>query len=432
MSADDRTLIQDHDATLRMPRPGGQATVVLPRPAAATVRRPQVELQRLVAGINPMLTAASTLLALVSQLRATTVHHDPARLRQDLLQAISDFAAMAAANGISRPQISAARYLLCSFIDEVIAQTPWGASDRAWAERSLLQEFHEERSGGEKAFELLERLGQEPSIHADLLELFYVCLQLGFEGRYRGAPDGRVQLDAIAARVLDVIRPPEQAAAARTLSEHWEGVTPTERRGVRALPLWVLCVLGASLLVALQLVLGRRIDALAQPVLRQLVAVPAELAVPVATMPVRPRLAALLQADVTRGAIRVDDEALRSVVRLPADTLFVAGTAQLDTRQAPLLARIAQALKNAPGQIAVIGHTDDTTAASLQFPSNWHLSRARAEAVYTVLLQQGLRADQLRFEGRGDVEPLLRDHTAAARASNRRVEIEWRLPRPDA
>jgi type VI secretion system protein ImpK len=204
------------------------------------------------------------------------------------------------------------------------------------------------------------------------------------------------------------------------------------RRGLRALPLWVLLVLGVALLVALQLALNARLDGLAQPVLRQLVAIPASLAVPGRTAAARPRLAALLQPDIARGAIQVDDEALRSVVRLPADTLFVAGSAQVEARQVALLARIAQALKDAPGQVAVIGHTDDTAVPSLQFPSNWHLSRARAQAVQALLVQQGLRADRVRFEGRGDVEPLVRDGSATARARNRRVEIEWRLPRPDA
>ena len=219
MSTDDRTLIQDHEPTILMPRPGGQATVVTPRVAAAQGAKPSagVELQRLVAGINPLLGAAGTLIALVAQLRTTSSHDDPAGLRRQLLDWVAEFEALAAAAGVVRPKISAARYILCTFIDEVIAQTPWGA-EGAWAERTLLQEFHEEAWGGEKAFQLLERLGQDAPINEDVLELFYVCLRLGFEGRYRGMPNGRAQLDAIAARVLDVIRPAKDAASARTLS----------------------------------------------------------------------------------------------------------------------------------------------------------------------------------------------------------------------
>ncbi|TMH34413.1 MAG: hypothetical protein E6H58_06475 [Betaproteobacteria bacterium] len=129
MSTDDRTLIQDHEPTILMPRPGGQATVVTPRVAAAQGAKPSagVELQRLVAGINPLLGAAGTLIALVAQLRTTSSHDDPAGLRRQLLDWVAEFEALAAAAGVVRPKISAARYILCTFIDEVIAQTPGAA-----------------------------------------------------------------------------------------------------------------------------------------------------------------------------------------------------------------------------------------------------------------------------------------------------------------
>jgi type VI secretion system protein ImpK len=432
MKADDRTLIQDPERTILMPAPGGQATVVMKRPAAAGPAMPSagLELQRLVAGINPLVGAASTLLALVAQLRSTTSHDDPAALRLQLLAWIAEFEALAGAKGVPRPKITAARYLLCTFIDEVIAQTPWGAGG-TWAERNLLQEFHEERWGGEKSFQLLERLGQDAATNADLLELFYVCLRLGFEGRYRGLPDGLVQLDAIAARVLEEIRPAKVAASARTLAVHWHGVATPGHRDVSVLPLWVLLALTAGLVLGIFLVFNGRLDDLARPVFRQIHALPMALRVDRSEAAAKPRLAPLLQADIGRGAIQVRDEALRSVVTLPADALFVPGSARVEPRQLDLLARVAQALKDTPGQIAVIGHTDSAPVSSPQFPSNWHLSHERARAVLAVLAQQGARADRLRAEGRADVEPLVPNSTAAERARNRRIEIELRLPRPD-
>ena len=430
MTADERTLIQGHEPTILMPMPGGQATVVMKRPSARRTASPGagVELQRLVAGINPLLGAAGTLLGLVAQLRSTTSHDDPAHLRRQLLEWIAEFEALAAANGVPRPKVTAARYVLCTFIDEVIAQTPWATSA---AERTLLQEFHEERWGGEKAFQLLERLGQDAATNADLLELFYVCLQLGFEGRYRGMPNGRAQLDAIAERVLDVIRPARDAAAARTLAVHWQGVATHGHRDVSALPLWVLLALAAAILLGMFLVLNGRLDTLARPVFRQIHAVPAALQLAPAEAAAKPRLAPLLQADLGRAALQVRDEALRSVITLPADTLFVPGSAKVEPAQHELLKRLALALKDIPGQIAVIGHTDDAPVGSLQFPSNWHLSRERAQAVLAALVEQGLRPERLRAEGRADVEPLVPNRSAAERARNRRIEIELRLPRPD-
>src|SRR5215831_1430023 len=102
MTADDRTLIQGHEPTILMPAPGGQATVAIKRTASNRPVAPSagVELQRLVAGINPLLGAASVLLGLVPQLRATTSHDDPAGLRVQLLQWMSQFESVAAANGV--------------------------------------------------------------------------------------------------------------------------------------------------------------------------------------------------------------------------------------------------------------------------------------------------------------------------------------------
>jgi type VI secretion system protein ImpK len=434
MKVEPPSFLQDAEPTLLMPAPGGQATVRMKRRAAARAAAPNaaLELQRMVAGINPLVGAASTLLALAGQLRRTTSHSDPATLRQQLLASLAEFEAQAGASGVARPKITAARYLLCSFLDEAIAQTPWG-SGPPWATRNLLQEFHDERWGGDKAFQLLERLGEEPEVNADLLELFYVCLRLGYEGRYRATANGRDMLDAIAARVLEVIRPADIASASRTLAPHWQGVATPGHRQVSVLPLWMLLVLSAALILGLFLAFNARIDALAQPVFRQILALPAPLRLERSdATTARPRLAPLLRADLARGSLQVRDEALRSVLTLAADTLFVPGSAQIDVNQSALLERIARVLKDSPGQIAVIGHTDDAPVSSPQFPSQWHLSNERARAVLAVLGQAGIGAERMRAEGRADVEPLLPNDSDAARARNRRIEIELRLPRPSS
>lgn len=434
MHRDEPRALPDPEPTVLMPAPGGQATVAIKRAPAPAAPHAGLELQRLVAGINPLLGAAATLLALGEQLRHTGSHDDPAGLRQQLLQQLAEFEAAAGTRGVPRPKVTAARYLLCSFLDEVIGSTPWGA---ATAERTLLQEFHEERSGADKAFQLLERLGQDPADNADLLELFYVCLRLGFEGRYRGLPDGRQQLEAISARLLEVLRPGAPAAHARRLTEAGQGVAHHRHLGAAVLPLWLLALLTGGVLLGLFLFLGARLDALAQPVFRQLLALPQALRIErgETLAAARPRLAAPLRGELTQGLLTVRDEARRSVLTLSADTLFVPGSAAIAPGQQALLQRVAevlaQALRDAPGQLAVVGHTDDAAPNSLQFPSAWHLSHERARAVLAQLAAHGVPAARSRAEGRADAEPLLPNRDAAARARNRRIEIELRLPRPE-
>ncbi|MDK7178427.1 type IVB secretion system protein IcmH/DotU, partial [Micrococcus luteus] len=97
--------------------------------------------------------------------------------------------------------ILGARYCLCTALDEACALTPWGGHGQ-WSGKSLLVTFHNETWGGEKFFQLLAKLSQNPSTHIDLLELLYFCLMLGFEGRYRVMDNGRTQLETLKQRLL--------------------------------------------------------------------------------------------------------------------------------------------------------------------------------------------------------------------------------------
>ncbi len=441
MSQDYRALVRD---ALR-PAPGRAAESdpnADPDATRVASKVAGVELQRRVAGINPLLEAANLLLALIPELRATTSHPDPARLHAQLLARVRDFERAAQEGRVPQPKVVAARYVLCTFIDEVVAATPWGASG-TWAKHNLLQEYHDERDGGEKAFKLLERLGEDVAANLDVLELFYVCIVLGFEGRYRGAPSGRAQLDAIAARLADVLLPEAERQNARTLSLRWTGVPLQSSRTLAVFPVWAVAAAGAVIVIATLLFLNAQLNSLARPAFRQIAAVPSALrddetvaagagkGAP-ASAPVVARLATPLAASATTSALEVRDEPLRSVVVLPADALFVPGTAQFEPKANEWLGAIAQVLGTQPGQIVVGGHADNVPVNSLQFPSSWHLTRARASAVAAALVKAGVRADRVRAEGLADAEPRTPNATPADRARNRRIEIVLQLPRPDA
>ena len=429
MSADDRTVLIDQERTLLIPRPGGRASPTKGGRASPGAGQ-GATLQHLVAGINPLLVAAGPLLALQAQLRATTAHHDRPGLQRQLLALIGEFEERARASGVSKPQITAARYLLCTFIDEAIGATPWGAHPPPGT-KGLLQEFHDDESGADKVFELLDRLSADAQTNAPLLELFYVCISLGLQGRYASRPNGRAELDALAARLLERVRPALPATDVRTLSHHWAG-EPRRAPTFTLVPLWIAVVIGAALVLAAVMWMSSRLSHQAQPLLQQLHDVHASLAAPrPAAAAAKPRLAPLLADDLNAGAIEVSDEAQRSVVTLNADALFVTGSAQLQPSQRERLQRLARALAGLPGRIEVIGHTDDQPLESLRFPSNWHLSRERAQAVAAALIEAGVPAARVRAEGRAETEPRVANDSPAARARNRRVEVQLLLSRPE-
>ena len=71
----------------------------------------------------------------------------------------------------------------------------------------------------------------------------------------------------------------------------------------------------------------------------------------------------------------------------------------------------------------VRGHTDDRPIRSVRFPSNWHLSLARADAAGQLLLPALGDPSRLRTEGLADSEPVASNQSADGRARNRRVEL---------
>jgi len=100
------------------------------------------------------------------------------------------------------------------------------------------------------------------------------------------------------------------------------------------------------------------------------------------------------------------------------------GRAELDKLAAALL----ELEKQIPSEIAwvlrVDGHTDVRPIASLQFPSNWELSSARAIAVVQYLISRGVSPQRLVAAGFGEFQPLDIEKTEEAFRRNRRIELK--------
>src|SRR5205814_1984813 len=132
-------------------------------------------------------------------------------------------------------------------LDESAASTPWGA---AWARDGLLQERHGESEGGMKFFAMLEAHLADPGPHLDLIEFLYVCLALGFEGKYRDEENGRQALAEWRVRLRELLRG-QRPAHDGLLSEHWRGEDVPVRRRPGMLGLALAASAAALLLVGI-------------------------------------------------------------------------------------------------------------------------------------------------------------------------------------
>lgn len=382
------------------------------------------------AGMNPLLQVAAPLLLAGPALRAMPRHANPQLLRDSLVQSVQRFEADARARGLPNEQVIAARYVLCTFVDECAASTPWGSG--MWASQSLLGNFHNEAWGGEKVFQLMAKLAENVAAQRNLLELLSVVLALGFEGRYRVLENGRAQLDSVRERLALMLRQ-SQPPVERDLSPRWQGIAPARARLVDGIPLWVIATLIASLLglvfVALRFAIQDRTDPVFQA-LQSIRVKPSMAAVPPPPVASAPRLSGFLAPEIAAGQVAVRDLADRSIVTIAGDGFFEPGSAEVSARVRPLLGRIAEALNGVKGAVLVTGHTDSQPIRSLRFPSNFHLSQERAESVRQMLART-LAAERLKSEGRADTQPVDDNATTSGRARNRRVEITLTVARPE-
>src|SRR5687767_5369730 len=241
----------ENQRTFVMPNPGARAAPAaspMPPPAAPGAEA-IAEVAAVDSGMNPLLALANRLLAVVPQIRATSHLPDPATLKDSLAQGLRDFEARARQQGIAPERVMAARYILCTLLDEAAAGTPWGGSG-TWGRHSLLAMFHNETWGGEKVFQLMAKLAENPAGNRDLLELIYAVLSLGFEGRYRVVDGGKAQLEAVRERLAQILQK-ERGPHAPALAQNWMGEKPTKRSMLTWLPLWVTAAIVALLLVAI-------------------------------------------------------------------------------------------------------------------------------------------------------------------------------------
>lgn len=387
-------------------------------------------------GVSPLVWAANPLLDMLGQIRGMHQLDDPARLRNQLVLEINRFEQRAQSVGVSREDLIGARYCLCTALDEVAALTPWG-SHGAWARQSLLVSFHNETWGGEKYYQLLGRLAQNPERHKDLIELLYYCNALGFEGRFRVEENGYSQLETLKRRIATILGNSKGGYEQR-LSPHWQGISSTPPAW-RLVPPWVvamLCALvGMGIYIAFMFSLNPRLNATSQNLKSlKLPSSVVQKAFPKPPSNVVKDLCVRLNHRMDQKLVTVAaSQEGYCVVTLKGDGLFSSGSTSVRPAYLDVLNGVADAIRGLEVDVAVQGHTDSVPVCSkglalcsLRFASNEELSQARAESVKKLLDNRLGGTGRVLAEGYGADYPVGDNRKAEGRAKNRRVEISIR------
>lgn len=422
----------DADKTIVIPRPGGV-------PRAPT--KPRNEDETLVPelnktgggvsfsvsgiGTNRIIDAATTLIALAVELRNTPVVNNVDLLHKQCLNQMRDFENQLRKANVKIDDISDARYCLCTVIDETILNTPWGTNSM-WSTKSLLSIFYKQTWGGEQFFALLESRMTNPAKNKDILEFMYVCLELGFEGKFRVDPNGYKQLEEYQDRLYRELSR-LQGEMSNEIAPRWRSNVPDIINSTKKIPVWMVGLILAAILLGLYMTFSYKLSEQAEPVYKRFATLIPEIQIESENSQMyvdyANQLRQLLATEIEMNKLMVVEKVDRVSIVILNGQMFDSGSAGLNEAYLPLLEKVGQVLATMPGTIEVVGHSDDQKIFTARYHSNWELSLARANSVVRYLSGNDRIATRITAEGRGDAEPMYPNNSDANRAKNRRVEV---------
>lgn len=267
----------DYDSTVVQLAEDGAEPQALPFPTVAVAQggvksrsaqyiAQQTSFDDFTPGLNPLVNAATFLIMEMIKLKSGKIV-EIEELRDRLEAEVRSFTNQVQTLGLRESQWYAARYLLCTALDESVTSSKIPKAAAEWASHSLLSTFHEETHGGEIFFQVLDRTMKQPAANLYLLELAYLLLSLGFEGKYRLQDRGPLELESqrdSLYRQIRVLRGEPSPDLSKKLDKR-----TFKNRIYAYVPLWLISVLVAFCLAVTFWGFSFTLDNKATPLLAQ-------------------------------------------------------------------------------------------------------------------------------------------------------------------
>ncbi|MBZ9936340.1 type IVB secretion system protein IcmH/DotU [Mesorhizobium sp. BR1-1-16] len=433
----ERTRIRLSGAPVPRPRPMAPMPGELEAPTGPPIERPTR------AHPNALVNAFAPLLEFAPELESALPPDNPETLRTRLLDQLIRSRDAAVAAGLPLTRADQAAWLVAALLDDLALNTPWGGAS-AWPRQPLVVMLRGDVDAGTQFFTRLEELEKNPNRDRELLELQYLCMSLGFRGKYRvPGRAGDRSLNAVRVAAARFLRDADTEAA--PLSPNWRGVVASDEPQRFAVPIWVMAALavalaaivyvGLSFSLSSQAVeLAALVRALPPPQRAEIARPPpkADAAPPLPVETVDFQLVPEFQAkapEELRGALKGHESVSLATLLIQSTNpeVFQSSRAQLTDEYQPLIGSIAKVIldnQDLIGDITVVGHTDGVPLQKTNLLStNQKLSEARAKTIADLLVQYGVPAERVRAEGRAATEPIADDKTREGRSLNRRVEV---------
>jgi type VI secretion system protein ImpK len=208
--------------------------------------------------------------ALVLQLRATSAFGEADLLRERIKRLLDKAGVEAARAGVAHEDVQAAKFAMVAFIDETILSSEWAEKDR-WLARPLQLEIYDRYDAGEEFFVKLETLRGQRVHRAEVLEVYYLCMALGFKGRYQLHDQERLRL-IIEETYAELKRAPGMGVG--VLSVHGKPRDQVATEVKSKLPAWMVVAAAAILGLIMYLGMSFYISSTAQDAARIIDEVP--------------------------------------------------------------------------------------------------------------------------------------------------------------
>ncbi len=127
---------------------------------------------------------ATDILLIGVKIRETSNLGGAEQLKKLLTAYFKDFERTCVSHGKSAEGVEQAKYALAAFIDETVINSDNNCRE-AWIEAPLQTAFFNDSLAGENFFKRMETLLPDLKRNLEIIEVYYFCLALGFQGRYR-------------------------------------------------------------------------------------------------------------------------------------------------------------------------------------------------------------------------------------------------------
>ncbi|KWK69071.1 type IVB secretion system protein IcmH/DotU [Burkholderia stagnalis] len=394
-------------------------------------------LKAAVQSVNPLLESARVLLLALADTPAALEPDAVLQRRKWLEQELRMFLRVCRELQLPSDDVARASYCLSAALDEAAMQTRWGRGEGTgteWQASSLAVAMGHDRQGGDRVFQMIDEVLNEPREHLDLLELLQNVLDLGFRGRYRFEHDGPRRLLNIRERVHGVVMAGEHGAEPIAA----DGATtnrlaPSDRvrgaavSGARVVDPWVRPVRARSSRrwIAAGIVAALLVGAAGFVAVKGLrhADQSAQASSPIDR--VGAVLGEQLRDEIAAGNVELIRDSAADTVTLRFNGMYAPGDVTAAPWWASVMASVGRAIATSPAttHVLVTGYTDNLPASAAHQGSNHALSTARAQQVAQILAAAGVPKERISVVGQSDADPLADNVSKEGRSRNRRVEV---------